>query len=364
MGDRCADGRGVVEEVGGLFEGDSLPHWEPIFVRGCPPSKRKSKRCEMVADFGTVTSALGDGLKGNVSTLIDDDGVFTMSSQFQKDAEMEKQKRLIANTGLVAQTLTNDSLPPVGPVSPVKKEIEKSSFCICGEEGEIGLQPSGFCMQKTERECFFSSLTEPTSWKQPSLEEFRKEYGAVGGGYFFDSNYCINSATRPTRNPKPLRSQRHLHSPTLDDETADIFEDVDDFIPGSPLKRDLRLPAPQYARQPPKSSKRQVRLCAFSSIQIPNSSVPGITVEGTVDSSLAMHGSPVAVQRDGNSPLPNLSTTALHDGGVTKEPKKLPSESTPSKHLTPLGIYPFLSSSGTFSFFWYSDEYYGDTFEA
>ncbi|KAF8298279.1 hypothetical protein TcBrA4_0065080 [Trypanosoma cruzi] len=354
----------LVEDLEVLLEGDTLPPREPFMRRGRPPSKRKPKLCEMMPEFGTVTTAVVDGLEGTLSNSIDGDGIFTMRPRFRKDVEMDKQKQLIANAGLVAQTLTTDSLPPVGPVAPLKKEMERSSFYISGEETRIGLQASGFCMQKAEKEVSFSPLTEPTPCKQPAFEELRNDYGVVDAGCFFHSKYCFNDATRPTRSPESLRLQRHLHSPTLYDETTDIFEDVDDFISGSPFKRDLCLPAPQYARNPPKSCKRQVRLCAFSSILIPSSSLPGTTVDDTVDSSLVRYGSPVALQRDDNSLLPNHSTAAFHDEGANKEPKKLPSESTPSKQLGPLGLYPFFSSSGTHSFFWDAHGYYGDFFEA
>ncbi|RNC53651.1 hypothetical protein TcCL_ESM08999 [Trypanosoma cruzi] len=185
MSGTCGGANGVVEELEVLLEGDALPHREPFVRRGRPPSKRKPKRCEMMPEFGTVTTAVVDGLEGTLSAPIDDDGVFTMRSRFRKDAEMDKQKHLIANAGLVAQTLTTDSLPPVGAVAPVKKEMERSSFYISGEEAGIGLQASGFCMEKTKKEASFSPLTEPTPWNQPAFEEFRNDYDAVDAGCFF-----------------------------------------------------------------------------------------------------------------------------------------------------------------------------------
>ncbi|RNF25917.1 uncharacterized protein Tco025E_01921 [Trypanosoma conorhini] len=336
---------GIVEDVDEFLPGSSLAKDSRVVCRGRLPPRRMVKRVEDAPDFCVPHVSVDDQPWVGGFSFLEVDS-FASLPRCRKNTEVGKRKYQSPFLGSVPQEGKARPLRLAGPASPVATPADSSLVDKKNETRELH-------RQQPDKMTPVPSVTDATFWRQQAAAHLLRD-GGVDDVQSSLSGSCGKVFAEPCPVTGEHSLQRHPPSPGFYDEADDIVEDVDDFIFGSPLKRDLCVPVPRRPRQPPKATKTKGRFIAFSSILIPNLSLPGSTVDDTVDSSLVprpqQHAVGVGAGRGSSKPLSGHSTLAPNAGVAEGELANLSLKSPSRERLVPQGRCPSLSSSRRPSF--------------
>ncbi|KAH9601743.1 hypothetical protein LSM04_006925 [Trypanosoma melophagium] len=281
---------GIVEDVGDFFPGSPLANRGPA-MRVCrlPPRRPEGHRPSLEIppdiDFGGTNTRASQ--ENHSSPLLngDDDG-FTMSPRLRKKKEAAKLKKMGPDT-VVRPGSNNFDRPLPGEGSNLSEEV--------GGDSKLMLNLKGV-KQETKEENPLDTIIAPSSHVPEQPKEIHQtrfsslwgEFCTTGRDPLLGRGLSI-VAGRVLHKMSVVQTKESCDTPP-DEEATGVCEEVDDFLPGSPLKRDLRAPLPRHARNPPKVVGKKTAKCGtLPSFLIPDFTLPGSSLDDTVESSLNPH---------------------------------------------------------------------------
>ncbi|ORC92038.1 uncharacterized protein TM35_000042520 [Trypanosoma theileri] len=288
---------GIVEDVDDFLPGSPMAHRGPT-MRVCrlppPRPEGRQKPADVVPDVGAghLDIRHTSGIQ-EAPTLNGDDDGFIMSPRLRKKKEEAKLKKLAANGVTNAgakgggRTSLGGSSTALGTTGNVSKPISNTGAVGQGKKEE---KPLGAIVKP---------LSQLPEQKGEDKEDRRysntmwNEFCRTGYDPLLGRGFSIVDAkplTKANIDAKPLTKANNVQPKKsidipIHEEASAVSEDIDDFLPGSPLKRDLRAPLPRHDRKPPKVGGKVNKCATLPSLLIPDFTLPGSTLNDTVDAS-------------------------------------------------------------------------------